>query len=178
MSEIDYLISQADSPRDKLIVRILSHTGIRVTELLNLSQADIDFANHTILIHAEKGGEHKAKRRLIPIDPDTLAMIKAYAGDKRGLLFDLTRQRIDQIIKALAKKIGLRYVLDFYSGKHEYLHAHTFRHSFAMHWIRVHGQQHMVELQKHLGHSDIKTTMGYLRFSPSEIGIAYKKLWD
>jgi len=68
-------------------------------------------------------------------------------------------------------------LLDLYNEQKTQLHAHVFRHSFAMHWIRVHGREAMPELQLHLGHADIKTAMKYLHWSPQEIHKPYDKLW-
>ena len=93
-------------------------------------------------------------------------------------MYEITRQRVDQIIKAIAERAGLGRLLDFYSGKMTRLHAHTLRHSFAMHWIHVHGESAIIELSKILGHSDIKTTMAYLRYSGQELHQAYDKLWE
>ena len=76
MPEIDYLIGLASSPRDKMVLRILSRTGIRVTELLNIELEDIDFHQGAILIHAEKGGPYKSKHRLVPVNAETLHFIR------------------------------------------------------------------------------------------------------
>jgi len=177
MPEIDYLISLAKCPRDKAILRVLSRTGIRVGELLGIEGKDLDHFHGTILIHAEKGGDYKAKRRLVPADLETLIQLRSL---RPGIpeLFDITRQRVDQIIKAVCQDAGLGRLLDFYSGSMTKPHAHTFRHSFAMHWIKVHGQDAILELSKVLGHSDIKTTMAYLRYSGQELHQAYDKLWQ
>lgn len=179
MPEIDYLIGLANSPRDKAILRVLSRTGIRVGELLAIEREDLDIYHGTILIHVEKGGDYKAKRRLVPVDLPTLHFINPrWKFNEGGVLFDITRQRVDQIIKAVCRQAGLGRLLDFYSGSWTWPHAHTLRHSFAMHWIHIHGDAAILELSKVLGHSDIKTTMAYLRYSGHELHQAYDKLWQ
>lgn len=184
MPEIDYLIGVASSPRDKAIFRVLSRTGVRVGELLAIEREDLDIYHGTILIHVEKGGPYKAKRRLVPADQQTLLHLRNLLYHQRTGLdryspaFDITRQRVDQIIKAVCRQAGLARLLDFYSGAMTWPHAHTLRHSFAMHWVHIHGEAAILELSKVLGHSDIKTTMAYLRYSGQQLHQAYDKLWQ
>ena len=110
MREMDRIITLSRSPRDRLILRLLSRTGIRVGELLALRVEDIDFEKRTLLIEAEKS--KKEKRRLVPVDQGTLNGAQRYLGErKEGKVFELTRQRIDQIIKDLGKKPGWRVFL-------------------------------------------------------------------
>ena len=59
MKEMDRLITLSRSPRDRLILRLLSRTGIRVGELLALRVEDIDFEKRTLLIEAEKSKKEK-----------------------------------------------------------------------------------------------------------------------
>jgi len=176
IKEMDRIITLSHSPRDRLILRLLSRTGIRIGELLALRVEDIDFEKRTLLIEAEKS--KKEKRRLVPVDQGTLNGAQRYLGErKEGKVFEITRQRIDQIIKDLGEKAGVESVLDFYTGSERKLHAHTFRHSFAVNWIKTLGSGKLVELSKHLGHQSIETTMIYLRFSPEAVHEAYDKLW-
>lgn len=211
LKEIDILISKTPSPRDKLLLRWLSRSGIRITELLQLEVDRIDFSQHNVRITHQKqktklkcprcnawvGKTHNfcpkcsgellgarsdekeiVKKRTIPIDGETLRWTSIYlVGRKGGRIFEITRQRADQIIKEAGDRVGLESLLDLYTEKKTQFHAHVFRHSFAMHWIKIHGQEAMSELQLHLGHADIKTTMKYLHWSPQEIHKPYDKLW-
>lgn len=160
MPEIDYLIEFCQTPRDRVILRLLSRTGVRVSELLAISREDIDWAG-AILIHAEKT-RGKRVRRLVPVDQVSLAWVRVLRPGP-GLLFDITRQRVDQIIKGVAERAELGHLLDFYSGRRTRLHPHTFRHSFAMEWLRSKGQNSILELHDLLGNQDLQTTLAYLR---------------
>ena len=64
------LLDSIEDPRDKLIVRTIYATGVRVSELCNMNIEDIDFDEHTIRIRG-KGD----KIRTVFVDDDTLADI-------------------------------------------------------------------------------------------------------
>lgn len=79
-------------PRDELIFRLLLETGIRVSELCSIDQADIeerivgegdgggdDYATQTWLRVLGKG----SKERWVPLSPGTVAMIEAYVAGSR-----------------------------------------------------------------------------------------------
>lgn len=131
------------------------------------------------LIGAVSDETEATKRRTIPVDIGTLQFTQRYMGGRKsGLIFNITRQRADQIVKEAAQRVGIVWVIDLYNNKKRRMHAHIFRHSFAMYWIEVHGRSSMEELQSHLGHADIKTTHNYLHWSPQEIHKPYDKLWQ
>ena len=48
--EIDTLENAADNLRDRLLIKLLSHLGCRVSEALGIAVEDIDLDNHTITI--------------------------------------------------------------------------------------------------------------------------------
>ena len=48
--EIDLIELAADNLRDKLLVRLLSHLGCRVSEALGIAVSDIDFDQGTVTI--------------------------------------------------------------------------------------------------------------------------------
>jgi len=47
-------------------------------------------------------------------------------------------------------------------------HPHQFRHSFAVNWLRCGGE--LVVLSRMLGHSNIQSTMEYLKIVPLDVG--------
>ena len=73
---VQRVIDAASSIRDKLLVRMLWRTGIRVTELINIRIPDIDFDNRAILIKVQKmrkkDGKAIERRKVVPIDWGTL----------------------------------------------------------------------------------------------------------
>ncbi|MCJ7469891.1 tyrosine-type recombinase/integrase, partial [Candidatus Bathyarchaeota archaeon] len=71
------LLDSIEDPRDKLIVRTIYATGVRVSELCNMNIEDIDFDEHTIRIRG-KGD----KIRTVFIDDETLADILKFIGNR------------------------------------------------------------------------------------------------
>lgn len=210
--QAEMVIRAAKTLRDKLIIRLLFRTGIRISELLGLRTGDIKWQDRLIVIAALKKRSKRIKkevslkslpigarivsikgrtaiawisqpqveprRRLVPVDVETLAQLRQYTGIRNtGTVFDITRHRVWQIVKQAGIDAGIPFVFDLYKGKRHYLHPHTFRHSFGVHWVRKHGQESLRELQQHMGHQDIETTAQYLQFSPKELHRQYDELW-
>ena len=174
--EIERVISCCSSFRDKLIVRLLWRTGLRILELLSLRIEDIDFDNATLKVELLK--QRGRERRIIPIDRESLRMLERYLfGRTQGKVFGIGVRRVQQIINQVGKVAGIEAVGDMNQGRAWKLHPHTFRHSFAIHWIKILGAERIVELQRHLGHRKLETTSRYLKFSPQALHDCYNKLW-
>jgi len=184
--QVEKLISVAPHIRDKLLIRIPWRTGIRVSELINLREQDIDYENRaiTIIVQKErkKDGKPIEKRRVVPIDQGTLDMIKEYLEwakqfpYKGDLLFPMTRQRVNEIFWKLGKKAGLKQIGDPAISKHTNMHPHTLRHSFAIHCIKR--GMSIERLQKILGHQSPTTTSVYLQYSVADLHDDYDKVWQ
>lgn len=146
--------------RDKAVLEVLYATGIRVSELLSLKQADV-LADEGIVRVFGKG----SKERIVPIGKPALKWIDRYKrevrvrlqsrGRSQDALFlnargtPMTRMAIWNIVKTYTKKAGIT----------KEVHPHTFRHSFATHLLE--GGADLRAVQEMLGHSDITTTQIY-----------------
>ncbi len=146
--------------RDKTVLEVLYATGIRVSELLSLKQADV-LADEEIIRVFGKG----SKERIVPIGKPALQWIDRYKWEVRVLLQSrgrsqdaiflnvrgtpMTRMAIWNIVKAYTRKAGIA----------KEVHPHTFRHSFATHLLE--GGADLRAVQEMLGHSDITTTQIY-----------------
>jgi integrase/recombinase XerD len=128
---------------------------------------------------------HRRYREL-PVDKDTLAMLKEYvirggAKEKSGqrFLFILTRHRAWQIIKNCAEKAGLPRLVNVESGKEHNVSPHQLRDAFAVHAVKLDDSGDGLRLlQEHLGHQSITTTMKYRKVSGEEQKEWYEKLWQ
>ena len=69
----------------------------------------------------------------------------------------ITKQRVDQVIKAAAHRAKLQ----------RSVHAHLFRHGYAINFLNCSGR--LDALQEQLGHKDINTTRIYLRLSDEDV---------
>jgi len=161
-------------------------TGIRVSELIGIRVQDIDFEGRAILIKIQKqrkrDGKMVERRRLVPIDQDTLDMIKKYLEwqssfpYKSDLLFPITRQRVDQIYWKLGRRAGITRVGDPTISQHTKMHPHVLRHSFSIYAIKR--GMTIERLQKILGHLSPTTTSVYLQYSLKDLHEDYDKIWE
>ena len=174
--QIRLLIDGCERSRDRLLLKFLSRTGRRISEVVRrLKVSDIDFekglVNFTIL-----------KRKvpttsLLPIDRALLEELKEYTKNMKQdqIIWHISRQRVDQILKTVSKNIGLEHIG---TGKHNKVHAHLFRHSFAIHGAKaLTNPADLVQLKNMLCHARIDTTMFYLRFNPMEQRKLLEEMW-
>ena len=148
--------------RDYLIMRVLWRTGTRVSELLNITPAAIEFNNQVVNITKAKGG----KQRRVLLDDETLVLLSKYISQhnirEHRPIFGIKRRQVHAIIKKYGKMAGLD------------IHPHTFRHSFAIHLVR--SGLDLRRVQQLLGHSNLNTTQVYLQFNDQDLREGYNKI--
>lgn len=167
--EVERLLSapDADTPigrRDRAILELLYATGIRVSELCNLSVYDID---DDVIKVKGKGG----KERLVPIAKVAVEAVDTYLNEHKteGPLF-VSRggKRVDRVvvwqrIRYWAKKAGIE----------KRISPHTLRHSFATHLLERGADLRVI--QEMLGHADISTTDRYTHLSTKHLETSFAK---
>jgi len=151
--QVTLLLSACKRPRDRLILRVLWETGVRVSELVSLTSESIDFTGEALRVVTLKRRGHM---RAVPIRPALLGELARHiAGtgiraDER--LFPVTRQRVHQIVRREARKAGL---------PEDRAHPHTLRHSFAI--ACVLGRVPVLVLAEWLGHRSLESTLVYTK---------------
>ncbi len=162
--QVEHLLEgiPVDAPRgfrDRAILELLYASGLRVSELVNLTLDRLDFENRIVRVTG-KGN----KTRLVPAGQKACDAIQAYldkerpemVGKKTGSEVFLSRRgtklttvRIWQIVKTCAKNAGLEINV----------YPHLLRHSFATHLLSNGADLRII--QEMLGHADIATTQIY-----------------
>ncbi len=162
--EVDLLLSApiTEEPlghRDRAMLELLYATGLRVSELINIQQSQINF-NEGVLRIVGKGD----RERLIPLGEESQRWIRDFIdGPRMEILLErqtdylfptrrgdrMTRQAFWHIIKRYAEKAGVRKKLS----------PHSLRHAFATHLLNRGADLRVVQLL--LGHSDLSTTQIY-----------------
>jgi len=161
-NQVQRLIDSIDDPRDKLIVRTIYSTGVRVSELCNIDLGDIDFDEHTIRIHG-KGD----KIRIVFIDEDTLSDITSFIGNRiTGPLF------IGQQGKNISSR-AIQHIFKHYAP--EGITPHKIRHSYASELYKR--SKNLRVVQENLGHTSIKTTEIYLHTDIEERKQVYQQFF-
>jgi integrase/recombinase XerD len=133
----------------------------------------------------ERELEH-CKRRILPIDKDTLAMLKDYIDrggpavkDDKQLLFGINRHRAWQIVKECAERASLPKLVNPETGMTHNVSPHKLRDTFAVHSVKINDSGDGLRmLQEHLGHSSFNTTARYRKISGAELREWYNKLWE
>jgi len=155
--------------RDKLVIRFLLDTGVRVSELCGLCIKDIDLRNNRVKVFG-KG----AKERIIPIgkrlckaiwrylaarpdaDPDDPFLLNNTGEDS------INRFSVRRVLKRLGERAGVRNV-----------YPHRFRHTFALSYLRNGGSE--FTLTRILGHSTMEMTRRYAKIVQSDVQQAHKR---
>lgn len=217
--EVARLEESTTNLRDRLLIRLLSHSGCRVSEALSLGLEDIDLAAGTMTIQhlkkglklscplckAKLGGSHiycpkcgarveeviaqekeHRRQRTLPIDGDTLAMLKEYIirsgpveRNGKRLIFAVNRHRAWQIVRDCAEKAGLPKLVNPETGRFHNVSPHRLRDAFAVHAVKVNDSGDGLRLlQEHLGHQSFNTTARYRKVSGEEHRDWYGRLWE
>ena len=150
--------------RDRAMLETLYGTGVRVSELVGLDQAELDLDTRTALVTG-KG----MKQRLVPLGRPAAAAVEAYlpgrlelrrSGADPGALFlnarggRLTRQGVYGIVRKHALRAGIPA---------SRISPHVLRHSAATHMVE--GGADLRTVQEILGHASVSTTQVYTRMS-------------
>ena len=159
-SQVLKLIDSIEDERDRLIIRTIYATGVRVSELCMINIDDIDFEEHTIRIRG-KGD----KIRTVFIDEETLNEINHFIGSRiSGPLFPgqqgkhLSPRAVQHIFRRYAP-VGIT--------------PHKIRHSYASELYKR--SKNLRVVQENLGHSSIKTTEVYLHTDLEERKRVYEE---
>ena len=160
--------------RDTAIFELLYTTGCRISELVSMDLADIDFKAKTILVSG-KGGRDRlvyfgraAEEALKGYLPFKNARSAKSGRDAQQALFvnarggRITARGVSLIVKKRAETAGLV----------KNVSPHTFRHSFATHLVNRGADIRVV--QELLGHANLSTTQIY-----THMGLArLKRIYD
>lgn len=159
---------KSNANRNKLIIKIIIFTGIRVSEALNLKRKDIAEDGELYVIRIRgKGNKYRVvmiKRRLIEAHLDAIAINYI---NKEGYLFinkkgtRLTQAYVSRIVEQILFKAGIRK---------EKNGAHMLRHTFATMLYKK--QKDLVLVQEALGHASLNTSRIYTHFDSEKLKLA------
>jgi integrase/recombinase XerC len=143
------------NPRDYAILQVFLQTGIRVSELANLTQDDIDFFKPSITVRG-KG----MKEREIFLEKKGLHALKSYLS-VRGEGFSkrvFLNYQGEPISERGIRKLVVKYRKE--AGITKKASCHTLRHTFAT--CKAEKGVPAYQLQQWLGHANLNTTQIYI----------------
>lgn len=177
LDQINKLLSTPDDTtllgsRDRAMLEVLFSTGVRVSELVDLNFADVDFEGHTIRVR----GKGK-KQRTAPIGETAIAAIRRYLelrrADARSASFNQEALFVNKHGQRLSTR-SVRRKLDKYlaqAGLDPSISPHTLRHSFATHMLN--NGADLRSVQELLGHQSLSTTQVYTHLTTPRLKAAY-----
>lgn len=158
--------------RDRAMLETMYSTGIRVSELVDLNVADVDFVGEAL--HVRGKGK---KQRITPISPTALAWIKRYMELRRQDPRSGASNQDAVFVNKHGQRLSTRSVrrkLDKYlamAGLDPTISPHTLRHSFATHMLSRGADLRSV--QELLGHQSLSTTQIYTHVTVNRMKEAY-----
>lgn len=169
---LDIRVSTAYDLRNKAMLEVLYATGMRISELCNLTMSNLFLEDGLVKVMG-KG----SKERLVPINDVAIDALKEYLRFARNDLLGtktceyvfvssrhtkITRQAFFKYIKKLCVEKGIM----------KNISPHMLRHSFATHLLSNGADLRVV--QELLGHSDISTTQIYTHLSNEKLEQEYE----
>jgi len=161
-----------DGLNTKMIITLFYNTGIRLSELINLKENQVDFYKKQIKVLG-KGN----KERIIPVSGDVLQSVKEYTDHKKRE-FGKTDNIL--LVTAKGKKLYAKYA---YNLVNKILSAniktldkkspHVLRHSFATHLMN--NGANLDAVKELLGHASLATTQIYTHTTIEKLKDVYKK---
>lgn len=173
LQEIELLLKTDFSLKEKAMFELLYASGMRVSELSDLTLNNVDL--NTCLVKCMGKG---SKERLIPIGKEAKKALQAYLKERDFLVKKNDSSSKYLFLNEKAQKISRQDVYTFIHalGKtiNKNISPHTIRHSFATHLLENGADLRVV--QELLGHSDVTTTQLYTHVSKKRLKEVYFKI--
>ncbi len=158
VQEVKNLIDSTKNQKSKLIIKFLYSSGLRVSELVNLTPKELDFQQSIGWVRKGKG----SKDRIFKIAESLTKQLSKYLIKHPGnYVFSeknpMSTRNIQLIIKKAAERAGINKKVT----------PHTLRHSFATHLLE--NGENLVVIQQLLGHENLETTRIYTHISQEQL---------
>lgn len=166
--ELAVLFDACTSMRERSMLHLLYDCGLRSREVCYLKLSDFDKVHRKLTIRNSKGNT----MRTLPYSESLRTTLAQYFQTQQTppsvYLFEnkekagtgISIRGVQYIVKEVLKRSKLWKGLPVELKKE--VHPHTFRHSFAVHYIDNGGS--LLRLKELMGHANISTTLHYLKF--------------
>ena len=143
--------------RDLVMVTLFLHTGIRLSELVNLDISDVNLLEKKIIIHA-KGGQIVNRF----LNSKVRAVLHHYLKERKKVFVESQALFLSQLLSRITTRQVQRR-LDQWIAKAEIdkrITPHTLRHTFA---TSVYARtSNLLAVQQALGHANVATSQIYV----------------
>jgi len=181
---VDEVFSLVEAPdksttfgaRDRAMLETLYSCGIRVSELVGLSDGDVDFSLGILKVYG-KGG----KERVVPIGGKAMEALRDYLPKRDEVLAQKEEQgpKVPLFINSRGKRLTTRSVARVLQkhvlrcGLLRKVSPHALRHTFATHLLDAGAD--LRGIQELLGHVSLSTTQRYTHVSVDKLMEVYDK---
>jgi len=166
--------------RDRTILEVLYATGLRKSELMSLTLADVNLEEELLRINGGKG----AKDRVCPLSRIACSFLESYIKGIRPVLLGnrasdggrhasalfislrgrpVSKNALGALVEKYAKRAGVK----------KHVTCHLWRHSCATHLVK--NQANLRHVQEILGHRSLATTERYLHLTITDLKEAHRK---
>jgi integrase/recombinase XerC len=161
------------SLRDQTILLVFYSTGIRLSELINISINDVDLVKGAIKVTGKRN-----KERIVPIGDRVTGQLQRYmaertemeqVGNKSSLLF--VNNKGDKLYPRLVYRIVHGWLSQV--STREKLSPHVLRHTFATHMLD--NGADLNAIKDILGHSSLAATQVYTHNTITKLKSVYKQ---
>jgi len=156
--------------RDRAILELLYSSGLRISEVTQLLENDIDLYEGLVLVKG-KGN----KERIVPVGDIAIKFIREYLKLKHKQGFKNPTLFLNKFGKPLSVR-GVRKIISLWIKKasiHKKVTPHTFRHTFATHLLDAGCD--LRSIQEMLGHKSLSTTNVYTHISIERLKKVYEE---
>ena len=156
--------------RNRLIMEMFYSTGMRLSELVNLKETDVDLHNDTIKVLGKRN-----KERLIPFSKKFGSLIGSYLNEKtktfgaqQALFLTDKGHRIypKMVYRVVVRYLGMVTTMEKKS-------PHVLRHTFATHLLNNGAELNAVK--ELLGHANLSATQVYTHNTIEKLKRIYKQ---
>ena len=160
--------------RDRAVLEVFYSTGIRVSELVGLDWADVDFQLGIVRVLG-KG----SKERIVPIGDVAMQALQDYGQEQRMHWQSACKGETPVFLNHRGARITTRSVARIVekhlkqAGIAVKMGPHGLRHSFATHLLNSGAD--LRAIQELLGHSSLSTTQKYTHLNLDALTAVYDK---
>ena len=161
--------------RDRTLLEVLYSTGIRKTELMNLTVDDVNLDEELLKINLGKG----AKDRVVPLSRVACKFLETYLKAIRPELLRGHQTKVLFVSMRFGYTLGehsIGHLIAKYTQQarvKKHVTAHLWRHSCATHLLK--NNANLRHVQEILGHKSLSTTEKYLRLTITDLKEAHRK---
>ena len=155
--------------RDRLIIAVFYETGIRLSELTGLNEADVDLNDGVLKVTGKRN-----KQRIVPFGGNLKNAFRDYLDEKNTSGIEGREAMFTDNCGVRLKDAKVRDVVRHYLGMVSVLKKrspHVLRHTFATSMLNHHAD--LESLKELLGHESVATTEVYTHTTFEELKEMY-----